>query len=541
MDTKFKLKIASLLLFGILFSSNIFAQVAINSDGSAPTAGAMLDIKSTTSGLLIPRMTELQRGSLSVSTGLLIYQTNGAVPGFYYYNGTAWQNLYGGSVPSVSGETEYWLRPTATPTYIYPEGNVNIKVYDSGQIYGLYYDGATNQYGIFSKTSSSSTTTVAVAGFSDVSGQQTYGYLGYNGSITVGVSTVNGASVYGWTEDPNSIGVYGRTTGSANVAAVVGYSNTWMAGYYYIDDADPSSLNTPSGLYGVNKVSVDKATNQNAIAGWAEQTNSSSTSGFTIGGNFYAKGNNQVAIGVYGYGTNTTTTKAAYGAYCRGDDSNYGKDNYSASGIGIGSNGSLLGSWTHGEVYGMNVKGNRYAMYVDGKQFTNNIITQLSDNGTKERTATYVPTSATVDIFIKGSGQLINGKAEIKFEDKYLPLISDKEPIIITITPNGETAGVYIETNKSTGFSIRENGKGNSTVSFSWIAVATRKGYEKNENPDEIISSDFDKNMSKVMENNDREVDHTETTAHWDGTKLIFTDTFKQAANENKQTMIKSK
>jgi hypothetical protein len=94
MDTKFKLKIASLLLFGILFSSNIFAQVAINSDGSAPTAGAMLDIKSTTSGLLIPRMTYDERNAIaSKPTGLIIYQTNdnagtNELIGFYFWNGS---------------------------------------------------------------------------------------------------------------------------------------------------------------------------------------------------------------------------------------------------------------------------------------------------------------------------------------------------------------------------------------------------------------------------------------------------------------------
>jgi hypothetical protein len=55
----------------------------------------MLDVSSTTGGVLIPRMTSAQRTAISVSAsanGLLVYQTDGTA-GFYYYNGTAWTLL----------------------------------------------------------------------------------------------------------------------------------------------------------------------------------------------------------------------------------------------------------------------------------------------------------------------------------------------------------------------------------------------------------------------------------------------------------------
>ena len=67
--------------------------VAINNDGSAPDGSAILDLKSTTKGILIPRMTESQRTLISnVATGLLVYQTDGT-SGFYFYNGSAWVSL----------------------------------------------------------------------------------------------------------------------------------------------------------------------------------------------------------------------------------------------------------------------------------------------------------------------------------------------------------------------------------------------------------------------------------------------------------------
>jgi len=67
---------------------NSYAQVGIGT--TSPNASSMLDITSTTSGILIPRMTIAQRNAItSPATGLLIYQ-NDSTPGFYYYNGSAW-------------------------------------------------------------------------------------------------------------------------------------------------------------------------------------------------------------------------------------------------------------------------------------------------------------------------------------------------------------------------------------------------------------------------------------------------------------------
>ena len=68
-------RIMLVLALIFLFICAIQAQrVAISSDGSAPNASAMLDIKSTTSGLLVPRMTTTQRTAIpSPATGLIVY------------------------------------------------------------------------------------------------------------------------------------------------------------------------------------------------------------------------------------------------------------------------------------------------------------------------------------------------------------------------------------------------------------------------------------------------------------------------------------
>lgn len=61
---------------------------------TSPGSSSLLEIKSTTKGMLIPRLTQTQKNAItSPVTGLLIYQTDN-YPGFYYYDGSAW-NIIG--------------------------------------------------------------------------------------------------------------------------------------------------------------------------------------------------------------------------------------------------------------------------------------------------------------------------------------------------------------------------------------------------------------------------------------------------------------
>ena len=82
------MKKLTILLTAVLFTAlSIMAQVAINTDGNNPDASAMLDVKSTEKGILIPRMTTAQRtGISSPAQGLMVYDTD--LDAFYFYDGT---------------------------------------------------------------------------------------------------------------------------------------------------------------------------------------------------------------------------------------------------------------------------------------------------------------------------------------------------------------------------------------------------------------------------------------------------------------------
>jgi hypothetical protein len=80
---------AGILLVFILTIGQVNAQVAINTDGASPDNSAMLDVKATDKGFLVPRMTQAQKTAISnPATGLIIYQTDGST-GLYYNAGTA--------------------------------------------------------------------------------------------------------------------------------------------------------------------------------------------------------------------------------------------------------------------------------------------------------------------------------------------------------------------------------------------------------------------------------------------------------------------
>ncbi|MFH2143558.1 MAG: hypothetical protein ABIJ97_14120 [Bacteroidota bacterium] len=93
MKKSFLILTISMLLFGYMISQNI---AITDDDAYTANSSAMLDVKSLTKGLLVPRLTTAQRTAIvTPATGLLVFDTT--INGFYFYNGSAWINLSSGS------------------------------------------------------------------------------------------------------------------------------------------------------------------------------------------------------------------------------------------------------------------------------------------------------------------------------------------------------------------------------------------------------------------------------------------------------------
>jgi len=106
-----------LLIIAFLFPIGLLAQVGIGT--TTPDASSALEISSTNSGVLIPRMTQVQRDAIVMpATGLLIYQTDNT-PGFYYYTGAIWS-------PFGGADNDWTMHANGTDMYNANSGNVGL-------------------------------------------------------------------------------------------------------------------------------------------------------------------------------------------------------------------------------------------------------------------------------------------------------------------------------------------------------------------------------------------------------------------------------
>ncbi len=262
---------------------------------TTPNASALLEIKSTTKGLLIPRMTVAQRNAIATpATGLMIFQTNNT-PGFYFYNGTTWTAVSKGANTSLSN----LVTPTAVNQILQPNADNTIDLGTPAASWknmfikgGLYINGVKMmQY---------------KAGVNTLIGENagSTGPGGYNTAIGTNVLSVNttGNSNVGIGE--NSL-IY-NTTGNNNTAI----------GYAALISNNTGSNNVANGfeaLYSNISGNVNTATGKNAL--YYNTTGSYNTA---VG--VYALENNNAsentAVGVYALQENTTGSQnSAVGAY----------------------------------------------------------------------------------------------------------------------------------------------------------------------------------------------------------------------------------
>jgi hypothetical protein len=351
-----------------------------------------------------------------------------------------------------AGTLELWFRPVGAP-YIQPMSNLNVRVYDTApaQPYGVYYDGGTNTVGGYFRTTSAVAGTTAIQGFSDVAGQQQYGYLGYNGPITIGASTINGASVYGTTDDPTSTAVYGKTTANASVAAVLGYSNVWIPGYFYGDDAS-AAFGTRPGLYGQMVTAISKAGMHTAIRGYSIYSGGGNP-GFATGGQFTAVGNNAGGVtsedgqGIYAYYGGTGTTRRAGGYF------------YSTN--GIGNNFSIVADQlTNSKISGSGVVGE---------------IISTPTHGRIRLTAQESPEYFYSDY---GTVQLVNGRAHVDIDPILADIIVVDANNPLKIFPQANILncnGLAVINKTATGFDLIEVNGGTSSGEVDYQIVAKPK------------------------------------------------------------------
>jgi hypothetical protein len=110
-------------ILSALLTVNLFVIAQVGIGTKTPEPSAMLEVKATNKGILIPRMTLTQRNAIkSPANSLMIYQTDNT-PGYYYYASNSWTRIANGN--SSGGASNTFTAPlTLTGTTVsIPQAN----------------------------------------------------------------------------------------------------------------------------------------------------------------------------------------------------------------------------------------------------------------------------------------------------------------------------------------------------------------------------------------------------------------------------------
>lgn len=475
-----------------------------------PDASAQLDIVSNNKGFLVPRMTQTERGLIgSPATGLLVFQTDGQ-RGFYYNNGTpgapSW--TYNGPAAAAWNLGGNSLAATgALGTISNNHMDLISNNLTRGRLSNLgeFFIGTTN--------------TVVAGDLMGVVSNATFpfavnGYSSFNGSGVYGV--VQG----GTTQFAGVTGEYASTTaGIFNTAGVRGSNQSGTAGTGFRTQA---ATGPRAGVIGNTTATAGQYT-------FGVHSSMGSTDircGAIIGDDF------GIALGALAYYAANLVDYSVYGfggAYQVGVPGGRNAGTNRGGGpadinthIGLGIYGGVMGGWVKGMVYGAHVQGDRYSLYVDGKTYTNEPITELVATANGNRIPAYTVSSLQPEIYARGKATLENGQRYISFDPVFVEMLSnDPDALVITVSPNGNSKGLYIASQDAKGFYVRENDNGSSVTAFSWIAIGTRKEAAMMTHAPELLQADFDKKMNGVMFNDNNKTDKPQSI-WWDGTQVRF-------------------
>lgn len=274
-----KKKLITMLSIVLATGTSVFAQNTFPATGSvgigttAPNASSVLDINSTTKGMLVPRMTSAQRTAIaSPAQGLTVYQTDGT-PGYYYYN-SGWRFIFSNRNNLVPGVTN--TNTIGSSTYTWKDLYLGGKFYFGANPFMHISGGSNNSWlGI---TSGSLITTGAF--------NTGVGALTLKNTTTGSFNTASGASALEL-----------NTTGSSNTAV----------GYYAGNKNTTGTGNTSAGVFSLRFNTVGNFNTANGI--YSLQVNT--TGNGNVASGYYASGNNtsgsgNVAIGAAALMSNQT-------------------------------------------------------------------------------------------------------------------------------------------------------------------------------------------------------------------------------------------
>lgn len=104
----------------------------------------------------------------------------------------------------------------------------------------------------------------------------------------------------------------------------------------------------------------------------------------------------------------------------------------------------------------------------------------------------YSPAQAVASVEDVGEAQLVAGRAYVRLDPRFATTMAQARPYLVFITPQGDTAGLYVSQKTASGFTVREHG-GQSSIAFDYRIVAEPYAAQgaRLANPPRLITNAF--------------------------------------------------
>jgi hypothetical protein len=308
MKNKYLIIVVNLLFFHIFY-----AQVGI----ATTTPNAQLDIRSSSSttptntdGVLVPKFSVFpavnpganQQGMLVFLTATTTFLATTRNPGFYYWNNptTDWIGISS----TDNGDADWFEVGTTSPP-----NAITDDMFHTGNV-GVGTSTITTNTKLDVNSGASSD---AVYGHSNNVG----GVLGREVNFSFGTpsQTLLGAGVYANNPSAGYTSSFSQSTGTANVAANISFSDVWIGSYNYVQN-NSATANPPANYNQLNVTNPALGGTQNALRGFNSRGTTAGNLGFSVGVQGTADSQNQDSFGVQGLGFSNSTIRI--GGYFEG-------------------------------------------------------------------------------------------------------------------------------------------------------------------------------------------------------------------------------
>ncbi len=508
----------ALYVFCSLFCANtLFAQVIISDDQTTPDSSAMLEVKSTSRGLLPPRLTWTEMNSIvNPARGLMVFCTT---TGYYYFNqGTPDAPFWVSSLSlpfsaemdqpltlitltnkSSGGVADFILSDSMNVTPVFRAqtfglGNagvfrtLNLLNY-SAAIYAESLEGSS----VFATSVSASSPTVHAQNLGTSTALSAYAFMG-NGIFARNYSP----RFYTlWAQNDSSGPAIGALSKKGFALYAENYSDS-SSTIYAINRGNSTTLY--SGASGGNAMYAENSS-ASYYTIWAQNNSTGPTLGLnaTAGNTLYAHNasDSKSTIMASNDGSYTTigalaTTGNALYALNTGSSSSaiFAKNNNSNGTSAIYAENQGL----YPAVYGVNLRttGDRSGGYFEAgadyawvaANFTGTSykivgtgsVSTIVETPDKKKVTMFCSESPEILLTDYGIGQLIEGKIHISLDPVFTSniVVDGDNPMKVFIQLEGECNGVFVTNKSAAGFDVVELNGGTSDTQFSWSVVANR-------------------------------------------------------------------